>query len=45
MPGSICKAVIRAHGNNAKLKRKNSPDTDGGGDAHFSTVFAGEGVL
>jgi hypothetical protein len=33
-----------AHGNKAKLKRKNAPDAGGGGNAHFYTVFLGEGV-
>jgi hypothetical protein len=28
-----------------KLKRKNSPDTEGGRDTGFSTIFPGEGVL
>jgi hypothetical protein len=28
-----------------KLKRKNSPDTEGGGDTRFSIVFPGEGAL
>jgi hypothetical protein len=28
-----------------KLKHKNSPDTKGGADTHFSIVFPGEGVL
>jgi hypothetical protein len=27
------------------LKRKNSPDTKGGGDTHSSVVLSGEGVL
>jgi hypothetical protein len=42
-PGSICKTDIRARGDKAKLKHKNSPDVDGGGDAYFSPTFLGEG--
>jgi hypothetical protein len=45
MSGSIYRVVIKAHGNKVKLKRKNSPDTDGDRDARFSTVFASEGVF